>query len=182
MLLLPGGFVVLVLHGGICAQDSDTRQHLPTSRYRSRIDEGSACAMSWHRSLQRDSARGSAFCSLGSRALPVSLSQRPWFAGCVRGKRTFDEGLECSFCSIEGQGIANETMGGVMIQVNSAQFPHKLVRIEIAPEFPGCNHFVHELGELAAPPFFHGEEPLTDEIGLGSVVEFEHAGSNRTRR
>jgi hypothetical protein len=98
----------------------------------------------------------------------------------VRRKRTFDERLECSSRSIKGQGIANETMGGMMIQVNSAQFPHKLVRIEIAPEFPGCNHFVRELRELAAPPFFHGEEPLTDEIGPRSVVEFEHAGSNRT--
>ncbi len=67
-----------------------------------------------------------------------------------------------------------------MIQVNSAQFPHKLVRGEIAPEFPGCNRFVHQLCELATPPFFHREEPLTDGIRLGSVIEFEHTGSNRT--
>jgi hypothetical protein len=44
-------------------------------------------------------------------------------------------------------------MGGVMVQVNPAQFPHKLVRVEIAPEFSGCNHFVNELRKLTAPPF-----------------------------
>jgi hypothetical protein len=99
----------------------------PTSRYRSRIYEWFRARYELAPVFAMGFCARSAFYSLGSRALTVSLSHRSWFVRCVRGKRTFDERLECSFRAIEGQGIPTETMGGVMIQVNSAQFPHKLV-------------------------------------------------------
>jgi taurine dioxygenase len=69
-------------------------------------------------------------------------------------------------------------LGRVMTQVDSAEFPDKLVHIQAAAQVPARDGFLNEPLEQRAPFAFHGENLIADSTF--HVVEFEQSGSHGT--
>ena len=44
-------------------------------------------------------------------------------------------------------GRPQETVSGMMAQIDPTQFPHKLIRIESLPEVTAADRFVHQPGQ-----------------------------------
>ncbi|HEY6421349.1 MAG TPA: hypothetical protein VIX59_20310 [Candidatus Binataceae bacterium] len=60
--------------------------------------------------------------------------------------RAIDESLNGSPCSYVSIGSAQETMCGVMTQIDTAELPHELVDIEILPQVAQVDGAQNEFG------------------------------------
>jgi hypothetical protein len=86
--------------------------------------------------------------------------------------------LEGRVRALIGIGGSKESMRGMVAEVNAAQFPDKLIDVEIAAEMAAIDGLANQAREQIAPFFFHGQDLIAHRAF--DIIELEQSCGNGT--
>ncbi len=109
--------------------------------------------------------------SRGLRGICESMSS-------ARRHRALNKDLNCSPRPRVGVSGAQETMCGVMTEIDAAKLPHELVHIEVPTKVRKIDGAPNESGQQEAPLTFHFQDSVSD--AALDVVELEQASRHWT--